>query len=115
MLLKNRAGEQVLLTLKTPGSGAERSVVVEPITSRRARSLRYDDWEYARRLMVDDLGGGDIGYVHLRAMGGANYTEWVKGFYPVFTRQGLILLGSARRQPLLEHAVRLPRPHGRDL
>jgi len=91
VLLKNRAGEQVLLTLKTPGSGAERSAVVEPITSRRARSLRYDDWEYARRLMVEDLGGGDIGYVHLRAMGGANYTEWVKGFYPVFTRQGLII------------------------
>jgi tricorn protease len=66
-------------------------VIVEPITPRRARSLRYDDWEYTRRLMVEELGGGDIGYVHLRAMGGENYTEWVKGFYPVFKHKGLIV------------------------
>ena len=27
----------------------------------------------------------------LRAMGGADWTSWAKGFYPVFTRKGLIL------------------------
>ena len=32
-----------------------------------------------------------MGYVHLRAMGGGNYTEWVKNFYPVFDRKGLII------------------------
>ena len=44
-----------------------------------------------RREEVEALGGGQIGYVHLRAMGGANFTEWAKGFYPVFHRQGLIV------------------------
>ncbi|HMQ17053.1 MAG TPA: S41 family peptidase, partial [Phycisphaerae bacterium] len=29
--------------------------------------------------------------VHLRAMGGDNFTEWAKGYYPVFTRKGLII------------------------
>ncbi|MGD9402801.1 MAG: S41 family peptidase [bacterium] len=91
VLLKNRAGEQVLIKIRPEGSGSARSVIVEPITPAGARSLRYDDWEYSRRLMVEDLGGGDIGYVHLRAMGGANYTEWVKNFYPVFKRKGLIV------------------------
>src|SRR5437879_1011147 len=32
-----------------------------------------------------------IGYVHLRAMGGGNYSEWVKNFYPVFNRKGLVI------------------------
>ncbi len=32
-----------------------------------------------------------MGYVHLRAMGGRNFTEWAKDYYPVFTRQGLII------------------------
>ena len=31
------------------------------------------------------------GYVHLRAMGNGNFTEWVKQFYPVFNREGLII------------------------
>ena len=28
---------------------------------------------------------------HLRAMGGGNYTEFLKGYYPIFNRKGLIL------------------------
>jgi tricorn protease len=53
--------------------------------------LRYHEWEHTRRLKVDEQGKGQIGYVHLRAMGGENFTEWAKGFYPAFTRQGLII------------------------
>jgi tricorn protease len=37
------------------------------------------------------MGKGEIGYVHLRAMGGSNYSEWVRNFYPVHNRKGLIL------------------------
>jgi tricorn protease len=91
VLLRDKAGRQVLLTLRDPSTREEREVVVEPISSARARDLRYDDWEYKRRLMVEDLGGGDIGYLHLRAMGGGDYTEWAKNFYPVFKRSGLIV------------------------
>jgi tricorn protease len=40
---------------------------------------------------VEKAGKGNLGYVHLRAMGGNNYTEWVKNFYPVFDRKGLII------------------------
>jgi tricorn protease len=41
--------------------------------------------------MVERLGEGDIGYVHLRAMNASDITEWYRSFYPVFDRRGLIL------------------------
>ncbi|NET36158.1 MAG: protease [Cyanothece sp. SIO1E1] len=91
LLLKNQAYQQVLLRVKSMGAEQSREVIVEPITSYAAANLRYGDWEYQRRLQVEALGQGKIGYVHLRAMGGDNYTEWVENFYPVFNREGLII------------------------
>ncbi len=89
VLLRNKAGKQVLLQIKSQDK--TRDVIVRPIPSSRESSLRYDEWEYTRRLKVDELGKGDIGYVHLRAMGGGNYSEWTRNFYPVFNRKGLII------------------------
>jgi tricorn protease len=89
-LLRNQAGRQVLLHVK-PKTGAARDVIVSPMKAQEAASLRYDDWEYERRRRVEEKGKGAIGYVHLRAMGGDNYAEWARDYYPVFRRQGLIL------------------------
>ena len=54
-------------------------------------SLRYRDWEYTRRLEVEEKGQGKIGYVHLRAMGSRDISAWYRDFYPIFNRQGIIL------------------------
>jgi tricorn protease len=89
-LLRNQAGRQVLLRVK-PKAGAARDVIVVPMTSPEAANLRYDDWEHSRRRRVEEQGKGRIGYVHLRAMGGDNYAEWAREYYPVFQRHGLIL------------------------
>ena len=86
-LLRNQQGKQVLLTV---WSGNEsRDVIVVPTSNEY--NVRYNDWEYTRRQIVEQEGEGAIGYVHLRAMGGGNITEWYRQFYPVFNRQGLIL------------------------
>jgi tricorn protease len=89
-LLRQQADKQVLLRVK-PKSGAARDVIVTPISQSRENDLRYDEWEYTRRLEVEKLGGGRIGYVHLRAMGASNMAEWTREFYPVFNRDGLIV------------------------
>jgi tricorn protease len=89
-LLRNQAGRQVLLHVK-PKTGAARDVIVSPMKAQEAANLRYDDWEYERRRRVEEEGKGAIGYVHLRAMGGDNYAEWARDYYPVYRRQGLIL------------------------
>ena len=44
-------------------------MVVTPISLARETSMRYDEWEYTRRLAVEKAGQSKIGYVHLRAMG----------------------------------------------
>lgn len=89
-LLENQADRQVLLRIKSKSKG-EVEKVVKPISPGADADLRYDEWEYTRRLRVDTLGGGQIGYVHLRAMGGGNYSEWATNFYPVYNRQALII------------------------
>lgn len=91
VLLRQQAGKQVLLRVRPAGGSKARSVIVKPMTPREAADLRYHEWEYTRRLQVEESGEGKIGYVHLRAMGGADYTSWAKGYYPVFDREGLII------------------------
>ena len=86
-LLRNQAGKQVRLGIT--GNGAARDVIVVPTDNEP--SLRYSDWEYGRRMEVEKKGNGKIGYVHLRAMGSNDISQWYREFYPVFNRQGLII------------------------
>jgi tricorn protease len=90
-LLRNQAGKQVLLDVKSGATGHHRQVIVRPITLNEEADLRYGEWEFTRRQQVERLGHGEIGYVHLRAMGAANIAEWARDYYPVFMRQGLII------------------------
>jgi tricorn protease len=91
-LLRNLEGKQVLLTVRSGGAmpgGKSRDLIVVP--GANEFDLRYGDWEYGRRVAVEEAGGGQIGYVHLRAMGSNDITAWYRNFYPVFNRQGLIV------------------------
>lgn len=64
---------------------------LDNVSPLAASGLRYGEWENTRRLSVDKESGRRIGYVHLRAMGGGDYTDWAKNFYPVFDRDGLMI------------------------
>jgi tricorn protease len=89
-LLRGKAGRKVLLTVKN-AAGQNREVLVMPVTEGEERALRYTEWEYTRRLKVDADSQGHIGYVHLRAMVSNDIDQWVRDFYPVFDREGLII------------------------
>lgn len=91
VLLRQSAGQQVLLHVKPKAGGAGRDVIVRPISIPALESLRYHEWEYTNRIKVEHASQGQIGYVHLRAMGGENFTEWAKGYFPVWNRAGLII------------------------
>ena len=88
-LLRGQEKSQVLLKVKRGVSGASRDVIVIPTTDER--NLRYTDWEYSRRLAVEQSSKGQLGYVHLRAMGGDDLTAWYRNFYPAFNRAGIVI------------------------
>ncbi len=86
-LIRNQVDKQVRMTVKRGAS--ERDVIVTPIGN--SFNLRYRDWEYHNRLYVDKKSQDDIGYLHLRAMGSRDISQFYREFYPVFNRRGLII------------------------
>ncbi len=89
ILLRDQAGKPVRLTLERAGESHD--VITTPTSSRGERNLRYEEWEYTRRLLVEELSGGRLGYVHLRAMGGGDIAQWTREFYPAIEKEGLIV------------------------
>jgi tricorn protease len=89
-LLDKKDGQEVRLTLKD-NDGKVYDQIVKPVSMLNDAGFRYNEWEYTRRLEVEGKSDSRIGYFHLRAMGGDNFQEFVKGYYPVFNREGLII------------------------
>ncbi len=89
-LLANKVNIPVKLTLlnKHMQSYTEE---VKPISANDERMLRYNEWELTRRMIVDSSSDNQIGYIHLKAMVSSDMDDFVKQFYPVFNRQGLII------------------------
>jgi tricorn protease len=78
LLLRNQAGKQVLLDIKSGNGGTNRQAIVKPVSLDRESDLRYDEWELTRREQVERMGSGQIGYVHLRAMGASDIADWAR-------------------------------------
>lgn len=92
-MLRNQAKKQVRIGITS--NGISRDVIITPTDDES--SLRYSDWEYTRRMDVEKKAGSKIGYVHLRAMGSSDISQWYREFYPVFNRQGLIIDARSNR------------------
>ena len=86
-LIRNKAGKQVRMTLLR--GSVFRDIIVKPVASEY--NLRYRDWEYGNRLDVEEKGENEIGYLHLRAMGNKDISQFYREFYPVFNKSGLIV------------------------
>ena len=68
-LLQDQVNQRVELLI-TDGKGKnERRIIVRPVGARMHGWLRYDEWVSDKRVMVDSLSEGRLGYLHLRGMG----------------------------------------------
>lgn len=88
-LLRGQAGRQVLLDVKQGDKTVQR--IVTPVAQARENQLRLNDWRVSRARAVEQAGEGRIGYVHLRAMGPADFADFVREFYAASDRDGLII------------------------
>jgi tricorn protease len=88
--LRQKAGRQVLLELRT-GEGATRKTIVTPAAAPREVEFKRRDWVWQRRERVEAASKGRFGYLHLRAMAPADLADFARDFYPVHEREGLII------------------------
>ena len=89
-LLKHKSGDEVDLLVLS--GDVEREVTLEPISSWRERGLRYEGWMNENRRRVDELSGGRIAYLHMSAMGGGNWEQFIVDiFSKTEGAEGLIL------------------------
>jgi tricorn protease len=90
-LLRDQVGKQVLLTYHHQGNNESQDAVVKPVSMDQDFDLRYSEWEYTRRKKVEQASNGQIGYIHLRAMGPDDIRQWEEQYTPIFDRQALIV------------------------
>ncbi|MFT4856295.1 MAG: tricorn protease [Algoriphagus sp.] len=90
-LLRDKAGKQVRISLLTADGKAKKDQILKPMTAQAESNLRYNEWEYTRRLETEAKSDGALGYVHLRAMTESDISQWYRDFYPQFKKEGLVI------------------------
>jgi tricorn protease len=86
----NLAGVLVQLTVcSKPDKSDARDI--EVVTLTEDFPLRYADWCRRNREYVEEKSGGKIGYFHLPDMGADGLVRFIKGFYPQYTKDALII------------------------
>jgi tricorn protease len=88
--LENKAGKNVEITVNSKPSLADaRTSLIKPISSEL--ELLYHDWVNERRMMVDKLSGGRIGYIHVPNTSASGNRELFHGMYTYFNKEALII------------------------
>jgi tricorn protease len=62
VLLRNKAGQKVLLESRRLGVAGTRKALVTPLSEGGFRSLKVRHWEYTRRLETERMSEGEVGY-----------------------------------------------------
>jgi tricorn protease len=89
-LLRNAADSPVQwLVNSKPSTEGAHTITYRPVTDEA--KLVYLDWVSANRRRVDELSGGRIGYLHVPDMGADGISEFIKWYYPLIRKEGLII------------------------
>ncbi|GAB4555865.1 MAG: S41 family peptidase [Phycisphaerales bacterium] len=82
-MLAGKTGDEVVLTVRRTIEGEAKDIHLlrTPVSRGEVGRLRYDDWQRSRAALVDEWSGGRIGYLHIRAMGGADLIEFERDLF----------------------------------
>jgi len=76
---KNKIGEKIKLEIMC--SDSIKVVTIKGLSSRENRALQYDNWVEERRMRVEELSGGKIGYLHIRSMNNTSYQKFIQDLF----------------------------------
>ncbi|MBN2430105.1 MAG: PD40 domain-containing protein [Acidobacteria bacterium] len=89
-LLRNKGNRPVTFTVNDkPTREGARDVTFVPLTSES--SLVYRRWVERCRQQVTEMSNGRVGYLHIPDMGADGSYEFIKWFYPLQRKDGLII------------------------
>lgn len=72
-LLEGKTGKKVLLSFYNPEGGKNIDVTIKAISLGAENELLYQRWVERNRKMVDELSGGKLGYIHIKAMDSSSF------------------------------------------
>ena len=88
--LENRSGKPVEITVSSKLTTADkRTSLIKPVSGEQ--ELMYIKWVNERRVMVDKLSGGRIGYIHVPNTSIEGNRELFQGMYTYYDREALII------------------------
>ncbi len=89
LALASKAGQQVRLDLMRGASQV--STIVTPMNAQGRAWAEYYDFVEGRKAAVEQLSGGNIGYLKLRAMGGRDIASFARDYFSQLDKPGLII------------------------
>ena len=86
------SGKTVKLEISRSGKKEDaKDVIVECLSPGQENNLRYLEWIEINRKMVDDLSGGQLGYIYMSNTAARGQLELVRMFYGQLDKKGFIL------------------------
>ncbi len=85
-------GRKVELTVNSqPETDGAWTVSLEPLSSTAQANLEYERWVDSRKAIPDKLSGGEIGYLHIRAMDAASFEKFQRDLLESLGKKALII------------------------
>jgi len=76
---KNKVGEKIKLEIMCGDS--MKVITIKGLSNSEDRALFYDNWVEERRIRVEKLSGGKIGYLHIRSMNNTSYQKFIQDLF----------------------------------
>jgi tricorn protease len=90
-LFADTVDDRVPLTILDTG-GTRRRAVVIPVGYRALRQLRYQEWVEQRRVLVEKLSGGRLGYLHVQGMNEPSFERFERDLFAAGDgKEGLLI------------------------